>query len=215
MSTELWFPTPIYYCDLEQEDKALFDRIQTSINSIIPKLNFEVVDNDPVQSTIKNNENAKLILEDIPELREAMDKHLREYVSDGINDFIITGMAANKIRKGEYQSKKRNTPYDLSVIYFYQTNGEDGNLMFETDSSNLESTSLKFGFPFNNMFYRPKLGRLIIFPSWLNHRVHTNETDSERITFHFDLIKLISFVDRIMPDANNITQPTTFGTMTI
>jgi len=34
----------------------------------------------------------------------------------------------------------------------------------------------------------PKEGRLVLFPSWLTHRVSVNRTDEERISIAFNLV---------------------------
>ena len=39
----------------------------------------------------------------------------------------------------------------------------------------------------NNFVIKPKVGKLLLFPSWLEHGVHINHTDHERMSVSFNI----------------------------
>ena len=51
-----------------------------------------------------------------------------------------------------------------------------GNAKFDTDNFS------------DGFYYEPKVGELLIFPSWLVHYVPSNFTDQDRISLSFDLV---------------------------
>ena len=72
--------------------------------------------------------------------------------------------------KGETSPIDFEHPYkDINVHYWHEAIIENFNSV----------NSSKYSLP-------PKPNTLIIFPSWIQHKVHTNEEDTDRISFSFN-----------------------------
>ncbi len=72
----------------------------------------------------------------------------------------------------------------VAGTYYFQTNGEDGNISF----GNPSPIVFTGGTPFGHLSHEvePKVGRLLLFPGWLIHKVKINNTDSTRISLSFN-----------------------------
>jgi uncharacterized protein (TIGR02466 family) len=92
---------------------------------------------------------------------------------------------------GSYAVMHDHGSSDISGVYYYKTNEQDGNLFFQTPNKLLSSNFLFKSIP-SIVEYTPKVGKIVLFPGWLNHGVHTNTTDNERVSISFN-IKLIDY----------------------
>ena len=66
---------------------------------------------------------------------------------------------------------------DISGVYYYKTYGIDSKLFFQSP----HQWSDRF-------IIEPKVGKLILFPSWLQHGVMTHNTNEKRISLSFNII---------------------------
>lgn len=78
---------------------------------------------------------------------------------------------------GEFQFDHDHLGAWLSGVYYYKTNTNDGNILFTNPNPHIQN------------FYEiePAVGRLIMFPSYLKHRVAPNKTQDERISISFNI----------------------------
>ena len=95
----------------------------------------------------------------------------------------------NFFRKGGFQFEHVHPGSRVSGIYYFQTNEQDGAVRFIDPVTQV----LMGSFPYDGdeppaLQIAPKVGRMILFPSWLAHRVQPNCTDHERISLSFNLI---------------------------
>ena len=93
----------------------------------------------------------------------------------------------SKFTPGDYAQIHNHKHVDISGVYYYKTNGDDGDFFFESPNPHL-STSYTFGHLGRRWEYKPKSGKILLFPGWLNHGVKTNETKDERISLSFNII---------------------------
>jgi uncharacterized protein (TIGR02466 family) len=180
------FPTPIYSSEfIGTED--LFDSIQTEIRDILPKyenkLNYSWGDRVLTSVSITKN-----FLDDTPQLKQYIESHIKYFMveinqsSSRIN-FIKSWV--NYIAPGGYQNYHNHLlEPDLSGVYYYKTNEHDGDIMFKTDSGGLNHSKI-----FSNstvIRQSPQVGKLILFPSFLEHSVELNKSMSDRISIAFN-----------------------------
>lgn len=93
----------------------------------------------------------------------------------------------SKFRNKEYGQIHNHHIADISGVYYFQTNEEDGDLFFESPVAAIHS-SLCFGEKYGIRWkHKPKVGKIVLFPSWLNHGIMTNLTDNERISLSFNI----------------------------
>jgi uncharacterized protein (TIGR02466 family) len=116
---------------------------------------------------------------------------LREYLPEYRVEFIlrhghkIVHSWFTKTVRGQRAQEHNHNPADISGCYYLHTTGDDGNIIF-IDRGALDNTFMYFHDNHSHA-YEPKEGRIVLFPSYLTHRVSENKTDSTRISFSFDI----------------------------
>lgn len=75
---------------------------------------------------------------------------------------------------------------DISAVYYFKTNGMDGDLVFNQPNKLLKNSRV-FGRYNHHYTIKPKVGQLVIFPSSLDHRVLENKTDNDRVSVSFNM----------------------------
>jgi uncharacterized protein (TIGR02466 family) len=197
MYIENWFGVPVFFTDLIADDLNL---VQNEITSSI-----ENADNisklDELKTSYKPNQNNLYIEEfKIISLKNIIIKNLNAYrkALNYHNDIEYNYYIESWISfhdNGDRHSEHNHHGCDISGVYYYQTNGDEGNLVF----LNPNIAFISDFFPFTGTLkstivsYAPVVGRLILFPSWLMHKVEKNNTNNRRIALSFN-------AQFIMPD---------------
>lgn len=193
MKLENWFGTPIFQHDFTG---TVLTEIQKEIESAVSQITATSLSNpwgDNTESTFKHGE----ITNDIKTfnmltLEDAIYRLSQEW-SRMLNykglPFSLTSSWLNFSTLGSFQFDHKHPGNRISGCYYYQTTGNDGSIRFE----NPNTYALAGGFPFDDInadgvTYPPAVGRLILFPSWLTHRVSINNTSKERISIAFNLL---------------------------
>jgi uncharacterized protein (TIGR02466 family) len=196
VSLQNWFPTPIY-CDFI-DDPAL-SQIQTDLLTAVADLK-----NKNQFSKNKNWSSSTISISDISFNKDFLDdyqldsflnelsRHVYKYMElietpgSKIKEFKIMQSWITQSLRGEHSHVHSHGSCDLSGAYYIQTNGEDGNIFFKSPNRLLGTS-----WPFEHMpelaVYKPQVGKLLLFPSWLEHGVQENRTDSERLSLSFNI----------------------------
>ena len=90
-----------------------------------------------------------------------------------------------KMEKGDYAICHEHAWSDLSGVYWYKTNGQDGSIYFQTPNL-AQATSIWDARP-NHMKFQPEQGRIMLFPGWLRHGVESNTSDNTRMSVSFNI----------------------------
>jgi hypothetical protein len=97
----------------------------------------------------------------------------------------ITGLAATTWTKVPEQITKQNSPNDGSYNLFGASGNSDGFIAFNYgQTSSLDNPMLK---PPTTCTIKPEVGKLFIFPIWLQHMVYPFKGDGERRTIAANL----------------------------
>jgi uncharacterized protein (TIGR02466 family) len=184
MLIENWFSTPILYHDFEHR---MLEKIQSEIEEVIPTIMEKDLSNpwsDNMLTSFKYSDNDKSDIGDysLTTLNEQIEKYAKIYYPE--EKLHVFQSWFNFSYKGHFQFDHSHTGVGngrVSGVYYYKTNGEDGKIEF--------STPVNFNPPFSSRVvkYKPRVGRLILFPAWLMHKVHINKTESVRISISFNL----------------------------
>lgn len=183
--TELWFSVPIIYADVKN-----FDLIQKQIKGALPKVRKtkpQSVWGDTVKTTYTDTGN-DLYFYNIGELLNNVETVANQYYAKYAREDItlkVYNSWFNFSEKKDFQFDHVHPGSKVSGVYYYQTNGEDGALVFSNPNIYVSDYLSTFGNP--NVEYQPKMGRMILFPSWLRHSVMPNLTNNERISISFNL----------------------------
>jgi uncharacterized protein (TIGR02466 family) len=102
-----------------------------------------------------------------------------------IQEFKITQSWMTNTGPGEFAHTHNHGSVDVAGVYYYKTNGRDGNINFLNPVAQF-TTYLLEHLP-NNVSYEPMVGKFILFPGWIDHKVPTNYTDGERISISFNI----------------------------
>lgn len=126
-----------------------------------------------------------------PQFLEFLKFHVFEYMrilgvpEIKIQEFRIIQSWMTNTGKHEFAHTHNHGSVDIAGVYYYKTNGEDGSINFMNPVPQF-STYLLEHLP-NNVSYEPKVGKIILFPGWVDHGVPANYTDDERISISFNI----------------------------
>ena len=110
-----------------------------------------------------------------------------EYDKDIFKWEIIESWMTKTI-KGRCAREHSHGSYDISGVYYLDTNGNDGNLIFTNINHNLEGNMLLNKLLINGDVAMPlKNGTIFLWPGQLRHKTLINETDHERISISFNI----------------------------
>jgi hypothetical protein len=98
------------------------------------------------------------------------------FVSQKNQKFSFNQFWGNIYRKGDYAVNHDHLFNDFSIVYFLKSKQNDSPLIFSQSQTKIE----------------PKEGRLIIFPSYVQHQVPAHTSNDTRITLsgNIEIIKL-------------------------
>ena len=183
------FSTPIYCKTFSRFESQV---IQREIDSIVDNLNFRKVSSWPSHNHSLSDPTFKTSLfEQYPMsgtlglFNKTVDEYLNELHYNRSYKLEVKESWLTDTRKGEYTVPHNHGAFDISGVYYYATNGEDGDIHF-VNPSPITDTS-KFINNTQYIKYTPLVGRLILFPGWLTHFVNENETDSRRMSLSFNI----------------------------
>tara|TARA_B100001564_G_C20480189_1_gene596731 strand:+ start:113 stop:751 length:639 start_codon:yes stop_codon:yes gene_type:complete len=190
-STHLIFPTCIHSFESKN-----FESIKDELVQHV----YKERDRDPKGSIISNKggwqskcfiNNDKIfsiigsIIFELPILNEEVDFNMSYWFN--IN------------KKGDSNTLHTHPGCDLSGVFWLKTSRNCGNIVFESPynfSSYMEIISYTKKFKYDtgftsNMPFNPIEGKMLVFPSSLQHHVQPNESDEDRISISFNIKLLI------------------------
>ena len=129
-------------------------------------------------------------------LVEAIHKSVKYVFSDlkyNYDSYIITDMWSNMSKKGEFHRPHTHSNNILSGVYYIQSDdNERANIQFydpRPQSDVLTPDTKEYNKENSHVWYWPSIkNRMLLFPSWLQHYVPTNESDTPRISIAFNIM---------------------------
>jgi len=170
-----------------------YNAINSHLDKIIDDVNFNMKSDwgsthyistnfDPnTQSNIIDDYNLKEVYKEI-------DIHLERYCHELNFSMMDYNMQSwlSMFKKGNYGHIHNHGDADISGVYYYKTNGEDGSIFFESANPFLE-ISRCFKNESEVWEHKPQVGKILLFPGWLKHGIRTNNTDNVRISLSFNI----------------------------
>ena len=196
------FPCPIY---ISKRDSVLDLTEEKEIRKIIDKGGMN---ENAGNSTSKNSDifNGKL-----KKLKQFCEKHIKSYVEQVIApkeelDFYITQSWLNVTKPGGYHHAHFHPNSIISGVFYVSTE-EDDNITF-IDPNNKVKGLIKFEHKEFNLwnsetwFFPPVTNELMLFPSWLGHKVDVNgNATKDRISLSFN-----TFVKGTLGERQDLTE---------
>jgi uncharacterized protein (TIGR02466 family) len=97
-------------------------------------------------------------------------------------------MWVNVYRPNDYMNMHDHKSVDISGVYYFQTNTEDGDIVFNNPCDLMSYTKLLGDIDKNVFKVKPEEGKMLLFPGWLKHSVNRNKTESNRISVTFNIV---------------------------
>jgi uncharacterized protein (TIGR02466 family) len=180
------FPIPVY---MGKRDLELDSIEKKEIENIIKKGMYRNAGNSTSNDSYIFNGKLK-------KLKQFCEEQLNIYVEQTINpkeelDFYITQSWLNITKPGEHHHEHAHPNSIISGVFYISAEEDDkitfndinikvkGNVLFELKEFNIWNSTTWF-FPVNN-------NELVLFPSWLDHKVEPNEkATTDRISISFN-----------------------------
>tara|TARA_Y100001938_G_scaffold78328_1_gene108215 strand:+ start:2067 stop:2669 length:603 start_codon:yes stop_codon:yes gene_type:complete len=185
------FPLPIF---LDEAEGSEYTDIQKELTDTKHTLKFN--DSGSYMILNENPFNSNFLIESgchhsIKFINKTVDKFVTslygEYDKDIFKWAIIESWMTKTI-KGRCAREHSHGSYDISGVYYLDTNGNDGNLIFTNINHNLEGNMLLNKLLINGDVAMPlKNGTIFLWPGQLRHKTLINETDHERISISFNI----------------------------
>lgn len=187
------FPTPVY---ITEADNNVLEDIQTELYSVYNKLS-----NDGLFQH-KNNWNTQHLSDpsftgnffnyyNCNNFLNFLSKHIKSYLFiNGVivePDYEITESWFTLTKNKEYAHIHNHGTSDISGCYYLQTNGEDGDFTIPCSQKPLDMQFRLFPNITKSLVVPPQVGRMILFPGWMDHGIKTNMTDNDRVSISFNI----------------------------
>jgi len=196
MNRELYFATPIYVKDVGTPEFNA--QLEQNI------INWSRQDKG-VQKTNVNGWHSPTDMHEKPEYKMLVDILYQAqqfiYKDESLdNEPFLGNMWANINSPGGYNRAHTHPNSLWSGVYYVKAPINSGHLKVEDPKPciNISRPRRKQGqLPkhlWNEVHFEPIAGRLIMFPSWLNHCVDTNQSNDIRISVSFNFLQKGMFV---------------------
>jgi uncharacterized protein (TIGR02466 family) len=181
-----YFGVPILTMDFSG---TALEQMQKEIAEAIPevrKLNLANPWGDTVSSSFKYDKvNRDIDTYNLVTLRTNIQAMLN-IMAPNYNAFVFNDSWFNFSNKGNFQFDHNHGTEKFSGVYYYQTTGLDGDIKFTTPNV-AEKLGMGISRDVQTVSFTPVVGRMLIFPAYLEHRVEPNTTDHERISITFNI----------------------------
>jgi uncharacterized protein (TIGR02466 family) len=194
MPTEKWFPTPIYYNIIDNVDE-----VQKELLSLVDKTTFEKSnkpDWDKNSATFSNgyNEGENMLEAYKPPLfLNELYKNINMFFNDlrfcpkmANVDLIIKESWFTRTQKNEYHHRHLHACSEMSGVYYIKTTGDEGSINFYPPTSIMFASRI-FVNEAVQIVHKPQVGKLLLWPSLVEHGVVSNQTDNDRISLSFNI----------------------------
>lgn len=186
--TEGWFQIPIYSTFLN--NSLIYKEVESVIDTvdIVSAIPFW---SDNVDTSFQyDNVDGTRVLSKCPILEQEIQRHIHQFLDDldfSSRDVIIEQSWVNVTTKGQFQHFHSHPPFDVSGVFYYSSigDGSDGEIVFKHPSLATSTSRILDSVP-NKVRYKAEKGKLILFPSFLEHAVNVNLSNTQRISLTFN-----------------------------
>jgi hypothetical protein len=184
------FWAPVYVRELEGEE---LERVQTQIKSAMDQLEVKGSPwDDEVSSSFNFDGTNDIVNLGMNHLTDAIFESLRDwcgFIKYPTRPFRLVDSWLNVYDSKNFMYDHVHPERAISGCYYYQADGDEGNLTFKSPNpvDHLRLWPADMMPQRQSHHLQPKTGTLIMFPSWLTHKVGVNRTDKQRISIAFNL----------------------------
>ena len=191
MNRELFFPTPVYIADLN--DQSLNQQLEQDITTWSNR-------DKGLNRTNVNGWNSPTNMNELPEYKRLVDLLYEAqrtiYEQEHLDSEPFLGNMWANINPPGGMNRAHIHPNSLwSGVYYVKAHPDSGHLKVDDPraAASMSRPRQKSG-PTPSRLWRetnfePKAGRLIMFPAWLTHCVDPNKSNENRISISFNFMQ--------------------------
>ena len=180
------FPCPVH---IVKRDTKLSPKEEKDVRKIVKEGMYRNYGNS-------TSENSDIFNGKLKKIKQFCEQHIKSYVEQVISpkeeiDFYITQSWLNITKPGEFHHDHSHNNSLISGVFYISTE-EDDKITFSDPNARVKEL-IKFEqkeynlFNSTSWFFPSVTNELVLFPSWLNHKVDTNEkATTDRISLSFN-----------------------------
>lgn len=184
------YPTPIYVAKVTPEEG--FATIQEEAKKAIEATEFTTKEEWGHPHYLSTTTFTENIIKDqnMNIFSIMLNNHLKNYmdaVGFATRPYKVTSWLS-LFQKGNYGQVHNHSWADVSGCYYIEGTPDTGSIFFE-DPRHVNDTSYVFAgrYMAGRRNYEPEVGKLIMFPGYLNHGIKANLTDTDRVSLAFNI----------------------------
>jgi uncharacterized protein (TIGR02466 family) len=197
MPVELWFPVPFLIHDVEPPARdAIRAKVMAYLETEDGKRDVAPAPSESVATSYYKPERSVLVDAKLTELEEVIIRAGNTFIESLAlppRRLEIERAWINVFRPGAQEALHSHDGSLLSCSYYVEAPEQCGDLAFpdpigprRSYRGFTQTTGDNF-LTLHEMTFKPQAGRLIMFESWIQHGVHCNKSDRNRISLAFNL----------------------------
>jgi uncharacterized protein (TIGR02466 family) len=190
------FPTPLYTYKTENKE---YTEIQTEMQAVVDKLYLEnrwgqnqhwnththyLSNQGNFKQSILKDETMRVITSCI---MHHCFNYMRMMDVKPCYKAAIETSWLTLTKPGQYAHIHDHGTSHVSGVYWFKTNGQDGDIVFRNALKSLKCNPIGSSYAHENAF-APEQGRLSMWPGYLDHGVNENTTSEDRISLSFNIL---------------------------
>jgi len=188
------FSIPLIHCELDEDTSELRQCTDYVLNT-------NQVDVDEYKTFEKSGLKETIdfefrVLEQFPKMKQMFTHISNRLIKEGLNydnKLEISSSWFTKTHKGEQSPMHDHKNCVFSAVYYYgDYDDKVANLIFKNPIVNLTSYRLNVGksnkFNTYDIEITPQSGSLLIFPSYVSHKIDVHKSDIPRLSLAFNMV---------------------------
>lgn len=188
------FSIPLIHCELDEDTSELRQCTDYVLNTNQVDVDeYKIFQKSGLKETIDFEFR---VLEQFPKMKQMFTHISNRLIKEGLNydnKLEISSSWFTKTHKGESSPMHDHKNCVFSAVYYYgDYDDKVGNLIFKNPIVNLTSYRLNVGksnkFNTYDIEITPQAGSLLIFPSYVSHKIDVHKSDIPRLSLAFNMI---------------------------
>ena len=181
------FALPLF---LDRAEGSEYESIYNELTTMRSKLKFNdtgshmILNDDPFRSHFLSYYNCSHTLNFI---NKTVQSYISSLYGGSSTQWIIIESWMTKTIKGRGARQHSHGLADISGVYYLDTNGQDGNLVFTNPYNNLLSNMFINDLISMNNVMPLENGKIFLWPGQIRHYTVVNQTDHERVSVSFNV----------------------------
>lgn len=188
------FSIPLIHCELDEDTSELRQCTDYVLNSNQVDVDeYKMFEKSGLKETVDFEFR---VLEQFPKMKQMFTHISNRLIKEGLNydnKLEISSSWFTKTHKGEQSPMHDHKNCVFSAVYYYgDYDDKVANLIFKNPIVNLTSYRLNVGksnkFNTYDIEITPQAGSLLIFPSYVSHKIDVHKSDIPRLSLAFNMV---------------------------